>query len=116
MYLSQTLRQWKVDVDNKCYIIMGACGQYDDHCEWPARVFLNKETAEKVCEDFNNELRRLGYHYSNDGTVEDYWDITVPFDPYLEMDYTGAGYSVTESIFNDMPPTQDDINETYEVD
>jgi hypothetical protein len=95
---------------------MGACGLYDDHYEWPARVFLNKETAEKVCKDFNDQLRLRKIHYESPENITDYWDITVPFDPYFTCDYTGAGYSVTESIWNDVPPTQDDINETYEVD
>lgn len=103
-------------MDNKCYIIMGTTGDYEDAYDWPARVFLEKATAEKVCEDFNAWLREHNIHYERGQFLEGYADVVVPFDPYFSTDYTGAKYHVTECIFNDIPPTQDDINETYEVD
>lgn len=101
-----------------CYIVMGSTGEYEDHFTWPARVCLEKDTAEMLAKDFNKILEDLGVH-RNSGTNMQYHEFDreqITFDPNFGLDYTGANYYVEPCPFNDEPPTQDDIKETYEVD
>lgn len=74
------------------YIVMGRCGEYSDHREWPVRAFLNEHEAADLVVKATACARELGSsHYS---TWAD--ERRNAFDPNMQIDYTGTDYYVMD--------------------
>ncbi len=79
------------------FIVEGCCGEYDDHYAWAVAAYLdNEELAKehaKRAREFYLELRK---RYS-DREISQHCrtnpDFCNPFDPNMNISYTGPDYS-----------------------
>jgi hypothetical protein len=77
------------------YVVIGTCGEYSDHREWPVRAYNNVEAAEELVVKATvraNEIRANAtdqtWYYKIDGANE--------YDPGMQSDYTGTHYYIWE--------------------
>ena len=80
------------------YIVGGDCGEYSDHNAWWVRVFLEKPSADALCERLNAWCRERRLLTGDNGKCSASWDRAErpPEDPQFNTDYTGTRYSVVE--------------------
>jgi hypothetical protein len=92
---------------DEIYVVMGSCGEYSDHTEWPIAAYADESIAKQHVEAASAAYRELlqrvesadGSRYSlgrppyqnvydkdmqTDYTGTDYYYITVPFKTALE--------------------------------
>ena len=76
------------------YIVIGACGEYSDHQEWPVAAYLDENTAKdhvvKAAEAYNHVVATIG-DYAKWPWDDERRNLN-PFDPDMRGDYTGTNY------------------------
>lgn len=70
------------------WVVMGTTGEYSDRREWPVRAFKRKKEAEELITAATQKAHEIfvvgpRYRWKTDDN---------PFDPHMEMDYTGTSY------------------------
>jgi len=95
---------------NKVYMVWGSTGEYSDHCTWIVATFTSEQRANTFCERANAWLKEHKAHSEQPEASRTYYDHTLPgknpYDPKMEMDYTGTDYFVGWSRFNPPLPTK----------
>lgn len=80
---------------NKCYIVKGATGQYEDYYEWIAKAFFNKEKADDLNGGLNVLVEGSGkLSYEEREKLEKM--IQEVLDPKCSIDFGGTYYKVEE--------------------
>jgi hypothetical protein len=73
----------------KVFIVEGACGEYDDYVEWPVAAYLVEELAKahvKGAEEGFLNLKKIYGFYDIPN------DVKNPYDPSMNVSYTGPKY------------------------
>lgn len=90
------------------FIIIGECGEYDDHVTWPVRAFTDRPDADDFCRWCNAEATRLKNTISAARTTfQDQWFSDLkpgdnPLDPHMRADFGRTTYHV-EAVPLGMP-------------
>ncbi len=110
---------------NKIYVVMGCTGEYSDHREWPVCAYTSMELATKHSDlamewahknkqQFRNSLSQVyskwfDHKKSNpdDNDFNTFYannTLKSPYDPTINMDYTGTDYFVLEVEMREVIP------------
>lgn len=83
------------------YIVTGATGEYSDRSEWLIRAYTNEAQAREHVMNAENWYRQNVLNGKKKLSWDDYlkrsgeWGIN-PYDPKMEVDYTGTYYFLQE--------------------
>jgi hypothetical protein len=78
----------------KIYIVEGSTGEYADRRDWLVKGYFDRTKAEQHAIDAENWLKGYGIDNwcKNFGRIP----VTNPYDPCMDVDYTGTMYYVVE--------------------
>jgi len=89
--------------NNKIYIIIGCCGEYDDHSEWCVKAFKSESKAKEFHEQCENWCKENLLHYTNyqfNRNTDTLLD--SPYDPFYQgTSYTGVSYFIRDLDFEE---------------
>lgn len=110
---------------NKIYVVIGCTGEYSDQREWPVCAYTNREMADKHADlamewahkneqQFRDSIKQVydkWFQYKQSNTSDNdfntfYTNNTIksPYDPNMNMDYTGTDYFVLEVEMREVIP------------
>jgi hypothetical protein len=96
------------DRQKSIYVVFGKTGEYDDYRDWPVTAFLDETEAEKhaeaACAWLANKLAQTKHKtweavFLDEGhtAMQELADSkSNPYDPKMEIDYTGTDWYVVE--------------------
>lgn len=75
------------------YIVMGTTGEYSGRNEWPVKAYRDSRLAESHVTNATELAKIIEVQYLRyDDTPLD----TNPYDPHMQMRYTGTSYFIME--------------------
>jgi hypothetical protein len=83
----------------KIYIVLGSCGEYDDHCEWLVRAYTCRACAEKHVIYANKRTMELYKEYQYPKL---YHDQGEDFDAKFQLHYD-TEYRIEEMELEEKP-------------
>ena len=87
------------------YVVMGNTGEYSDRNEWPVKAFTSKEKAQELVINAQNAFNTLvggtGEKDASRYYFQHHKEHKNPFDPNMNVDYTGVSYSYFEMELDD---------------
>lgn len=86
------------------WVVFGQTGEYSDHNEWPVMAFTSEAKANAWEKNATDWLVARGLSKNNSENVRNYTDYPdepakkekSPWDPSLQVDYTGTDYYVAK--------------------
>lgn len=78
---------------SKIYVVIGSCGEYSDHSEWPVCYFTKEEDAKEYvvkCTEIGNKIRAGEPGFYNYAYIQ---QNPHPLDPQFRWDYSGFNYN-----------------------
>ena len=82
-----------------CYVVMGTTGEYSSKTEWLAMAYLSEEKAKKHVTQASDWFRANVESGQIDILNED--KFKNPYDPDMQVDYTGTAWYYEECELND---------------
>jgi hypothetical protein len=77
------------------HIVRGSTGEYSDYRFWEVSAFSDKARADALCATLNAWCKESGVNHHPQGIpADDRYNLTCPYDPNFEVDYTGTMYEV----------------------
>lgn len=82
---------------NKCYVVYGTTGEWEDYSVWNVCVYPRRSSAEAHARKANEWCQENGCASRRSSWDED--SPKNPFDSKMQVDYTGTRYGVTPIPF-----------------
>lgn len=99
-------------MSDNVYIVVGMTGEYDDFREWAVAAFTSKRRAEtwkKNCKRYAPRKKQAaGLLWSGRDELHN------PYDPDMDVDYTGVSYYVTRARLDPAHPTAAEVRKAAE--
>lgn len=74
---------------NTIYVVIGECGEYSDHQDWPVCAYTDEAQAKEHVERASEYARVAWLRQQKQWSRE---QLPNPYDPDMDLAYTGASY------------------------